>query len=228
MVVCCASRKRYFDLDAVRVPAQDYSPRNGSRARAGIPGRGDQVTNAADEDGHRIMSNPAGAPPLDWWEIPTAPYPGSHFATWPPNLCVRPIEAMCPRRVCTVCGAPSERITKAAEGYADNLGTSWADKDAGRGKANGRERNHHAGQPLGVPHIKSAQYETTGWTDCGHGAWRPGVVLDPFAGSATTLQVAHGHGRSAIGIDLDRRNVELARGRLGMFLTVEDPTGAVA
>jgi site-specific DNA-methyltransferase (adenine-specific) len=56
----------------------------------------------------------------------------------------------------------------------------------------------------------------------GHDDWRPGLVLDPFAGSGTTLAVATGHGRDAIGIDLDERNAELALDRVGpMFLTVE-------
>ena len=59
------------------------------------------------------------------------------------------------------------------------------------------------------------QSPTLGWTDCGHDDWRPGIVLDPFAGSGTTLAVAVGHGRNAIGIDLDERNVELARERVG-------------
>ena len=62
---------------------------------------------------------------------------------------------------------------------------------------------------------------TLGWSDCGHNNWRPGLVLDPFAGSGTTLQVATGHGRDAIGIDLDDRNIALAEQRVGMFLTVE-------
>lgn len=48
-----------------------------------------------------------------------------------------------------------------------------------------------------------------------------GMVLDPFAGSATTLAAAQGVGRSAIGIDLDARNAELAREKVGMFLEVE-------
>ena len=49
--------------------------------------------------------------------------------------------------------------------------------------------------------------------------WRPGVVLDPFGGSGTTLAVATGRGHHAIGIDLDPRNVDLARDRVGpMFL----------
>ena len=66
--------------------------------------------------------------------------------------------------------------------------------------------------------------ETVGWSDCGCGDnWRPGVVLDPFAGSGTTLMVATGNGRDAIGIDLDDRNADLAQARCGMFLTVESP-----
>ncbi len=65
-----------------------------------------------------------------------------------------------------------------------------------------------------------------GWTDCGHDDWRPGLVLDPFAGSGTTLRVATGHGRDAVGIDLDERNADLARERVGMFLelVVPEPT----
>jgi hypothetical protein len=54
--------------------------------------------------------------------------------------------------------------------------------------------------------------------------WRRGIVLDPFAGSGTTLAVATGHGRDAIGIDLDDRNLALAMERVGMFLTVEERT----
>ena len=51
--------------------------------------------------------------------------------------------------------------------------------------------------------------------------WRPGLVLDPFAGTGTTLAVAHGHGRDAIGIDIDERSAELARDRVGpLFLEV--------
>jgi DNA modification methylase len=49
-----------------------------------------------------------------------------------------------------------------------------------------------------------------------------GTVLDPFAGSGTTLMVATGHGRDAIGIDFDERNADLARERIGMFLEIEN------
>lgn len=44
-----------------------------------------------------------------------------------------------------------------------------------------------------------------------------GVVLDPFAGSGTTLEVALAYRRHAVGIDLDPRCLDLARHRLGLL-----------
>lgn len=46
--------------------------------------------------------------------------------------------------------------------------------------------------------------ETTGWKGCRHPRLlrEPGVVLDPFMGTGTTLQQALEMGRSAIGVDL--------------------------
>jgi DNA modification methylase len=42
-----------------------------------------------------------------------------------------------------------------------------------------------------------------GWSDCGcDGPLRPGLVLDPFMGTGTTLRNANALGRSAVGIDL--------------------------
>jgi DNA modification methylase len=48
-----------------------------------------------------------------------------------------------------------------------------------------------------------AKRVTAGWTDCGcEGPYRPGIVLDPFSGTGTTLRAAASAGRSAYGIDL--------------------------
>lgn len=55
-----------------------------------------------------------------------------------------------------------------------------------------------------------AKRETVGWTDCGCGApFRPGIVLDPFMGTGTTLKVARDMRRSAIGVDLAQETESL-------------------
>lgn len=48
-----------------------------------------------------------------------------------------------------------------------------------------------------------AKRKSNGWTDCGcDGPFRPGIVLDPFMGTGTTLRAAQAVGRSGIGVDL--------------------------
>lgn len=57
-----------------------------------------------------------------------------------------------------------------------------------------------------------AKRKSCGWTNCGCGApFIPGVVLDPFMGTGTTLDVARDMGRSAIGIDLDVSQVNVSQ-----------------
>jgi ribosomal protein L11 methylase PrmA len=85
----------------------------------------------------------------------------------------------------------------------------------------------------GMAHGRATKNSTTlGWTDCGHydpmrgthyDPYRPGIVLDPFAGSGTTAIAAAQTGRDSVLIDLDHRNVELIRQRLEQnFRIVEE------
>jgi hypothetical protein len=197
MVMACTARDRWFDLDAVR---GDLNPdRRDLRLDISLNDKGERYRNAPD--------NPGGAPPLDWVSIPTQPYKGAHYATWPEELCVQPILMMCPERVCRECGEPSRRIVETQILVDGKPGTYF---DANHGSDSGR---------IGIDHNRvSTDRQTTGWTDCGHGNWRPGVVLDPFCGSGTSLQVATRLGRDAIGIDLDPRNENLIRERVGLFM----------
>lgn len=220
MVVICQDRQRYFDLEAVRKP----NPRADERA---MGRRRDSVR--PERESAQGVQNEGGAPPLDhWWHddtfdqdawlIPHAAYRGSHYATWPEQLLVIPIKSMCPQRVCTVCGKPSGRIVEPTEGYTEARGGSGDFSRHGRAAADLEEGRGAKGNDSGF----AAEYRTVGWTDCGHDSWRPGMVLDPFAGSGTTLQVATGHGRDAIGFDIDEANAELALERVGpLMLNVE-------
>ena len=252
LTVATKSRTRWFDMDAVRTKAQQ------PEACGNRDDRRTRVAMAADgkgDPGHH-GAHPAGAPPLDWFEmdedelpsylvIPTSPYRGSHYATWSPDLVVPFVKSMCPERVCRVCGEPSRRITEPNAAYLNA-------RASGHSRVNADMRPQLNGSTI------TAKHDTIGWTDCGCRAqlpehqshymqcscladsdkccvascrchtpdrgndhWRPGVVLDPFAGSGTTLMVATGHGRDAVGIDLDSRNADLARERVGMWLEVE-------
>lgn len=220
LTIATKSATRYFDLDAVRTKNEHkpHTDNRGGHKREGIAGRSGQVMNPVDGNGHRIQENVAGAPPLDWWQIPTAPFRGSHYAVYPPALLERPIKSMCPQQVCTVCGEPRRRITERTAEYAA------ARAEVGDFKS-GRDRDgglNGTTQYVDGKHIECAENITVGFTDCGHDSYRNGIVLDPFGGSGTTGMVATGLGRDAVLIDLDERNADLAYDRIGMFLTVND------
>jgi hypothetical protein len=227
MTVACVSSRRYFDLDAVRTEHKYPDDDRSQRASVKTPDRDARLGAVLSNGG-----NPAGAPPLDWWEIPTHPFAGAHYATWPPALLVKPILSMCPQRVCRVCGKPSERIVEVEQSVItrghyydrDNGGAARSEEKVGSFKGRRQDEgdakekpSHHQG------FVRHA--ETLGWTDCGCSTdgthWRNGIVLDPFGGSGTTASVATGHGRDCILIDIDERNADLARERVGMFLSVE-------
>lgn len=221
LTVACKARDRWFDLDAVREAHRPDTVEHRERYPQSRYADTGKDANAARADGGKITGvplNPAGAPPLDWWEIPTQPYKGSHYATWPEKLLVRPIEAMCPREVCTTCGQPRRRITERTAEYAaarKAIG-DFNTRDEGQGTSGSRSTlSSAAGRD-----VTCAENATVGWTDCGHASFRRGVTLDPFAGSGTTLAVAEGLGRDSVGIDLDARNADLAYERCGMFLSV--------
>jgi site-specific DNA-methyltransferase (adenine-specific) len=220
ITVACKGAKRYFDLDAVRTEhQQDRSKPVSAKVIAGPHGKNKEV-------GQLIHTNPAGAPPLDWhadnhpedgdwlWKLSTQPYKGSHFATFPMALPKKMIESMCPLKVCTVCGVPSTRITGEVEYVKDGKvvdPNTWGDEGVASRRSNKADPGGNNTQRVAP---------TVGWTDCGHDAWRPGVVLDPFGGSGTTAEAAQAVGRSAILIDLDARNADLAQQRVGMFLEI--------
>ena len=223
LVIATKAKDRWFDLDAVRTPA-DRTINRASNQPYEPPGQAPRMTRG-DLDGERYNANAAGAPPLDWWEISTSPYKGSHYATYPLELCRIPILSMCPAERCASCGTPRRRLTEPTEAYAEILGESWADTDDGRPKAAAGDRTAHGGRRTGAERAASGarDHQTIGWSDCECDApdYRPGVVLDPFAGSGTTLVAAQAHGRSSVGIDLDERNAWLARERVGMFLDID-------
>lgn len=126
-----------------------------------------------------------------------------HFAVFPQAL-VEPCvlagtsEAGC----CATCGAPWVRVTVAT------------------GHINRREVAHvpgNSGTKTDSTMWAPTRQATNNWLPscrCDAGDSVPCVVLDPFAGSGTTLYVAHRLGRRYVGIELNQDYVALARKRL--------------
>jgi len=103
--------KYYYDADAIREPHSEHAlaalargsrlsdkvcvPTGGHFAKAWNPQFKKGHSNYFDADGNRTV-NPLGRNRRSVWSVPTAPYQGAHFATWPPEL-VRPmVLAGCP------------------------------------------------------------------------------------------------------------------------------------
>ena len=212
ITVACVSDRRWFDLDAVRTePIGINYGRQTSWNNVAL--KSQNVTSRYRDGEVQHYSNPAGAPPRDHW---TDTYDGdltwlvnthgsslAHYAMWPARLAERLVLSMCPAYVCRECGEPRRRITGPAS-YTDRTGANRDDdaKSWDSAGANGN-RGSNGGR---TDHNMIAVRPTLGWSDCGHYDWRPGVVLDPFAGTGTTLAVADIHGRDATGIDLDPAN----------------------
>ena len=206
IVVATRSPKRWFDLTAVRGDA--VAPTL-VRVGAASASRGISGGDSGNPDKERLSANPAGAPPLDcWfdhddhdtWTITTQPSRLAHYAMWPAKLAERLILSMCPAEVCATCGEPRRRMERTLNAVGQGFRRTADD-------ATRRVSSGSAGQPA------RTELEQLGWTDCGHDDYAPGVVLDPFCGTATTLVTADLHGRHGIGFDIDARNAALVDAR---------------
>ena len=150
----------------------------------------------------------------------TASFKGAHFATFPAKMIVPLVRAGSSERgVCPVCRRAWRRVVERKKFDRSQ------DRVYGEGVIPGA---HNLGGTVpgsntrGMP---DAQPITTGWTPtCSHldadgnpHEPVPALVLDPFVGSGTTLEVARRLNRDAIGLDLSRPYLaEQARERLGL------------
>jgi hypothetical protein len=206
------SDKYFYDADAVSEKAahegrvQTGYRRPNKQAMSVVPmARGAEGFNHQFAQPDRVWCDGKTRNRRSVWKITTKPYRGAHFATMPPDLVEPCIKAGTSEHGCCLkCGAPHERVTKRTKltrerpnDYTKRTG------EAGTG-------NSCANSVAGV------SVETLGWAPtckCDAGI-TPCVVLDPFAGSGTTLAVATELGRCGVGIELNPDYVRLADERI--------------
>lgn len=194
--------------------------RGHSRRHAGFNDRWDQMEKEEQGSGWRLTRN------SDWFfesigglllndlgdplalVVNPAAFREAHFATFPEAL-VKPciLAGTSAKGCCPKCLAPWERMVEKSGGepnteYGTRRKEECAEQQTG-GSDSCRLANHQM------------QTKTIGWQPtCKHGLEPiPCTVLDPFAGSGTSLAVALELGRNAIGIELNPEYIKLIEQR---------------
>ena len=171
ITVAAKSAARWWDMDAVRSTPTTAPQRRLSQGTKATTAAGGIKANSYNPhtltDEVVYEGNPAGAPLLDWWPVPTKPYRGAHYATFPDELARRAILLMCPLRVCTLCGEPSRRVTKKSEEYA-----------AARATVDDFKGSHDKATGLNgtVQHVGGKQHELAKRPEVGFDRVGPGAV----------------------------------------------------
>ena len=189
------SPRYYYDAVAIREPVTCRAIASGKRGAVGVSKRNDAPDVAVATRNKRSV-----------WTIPTQPFPEAHFATFPeklPELCI--LAGSSPK-ACPRCGAPWERVVE-HERPADA-------RPRRRDEAynSGTGLSPHSGY-RGVSIVREIGWRPTCSCPDNDGSGKC-VVLDPFAGSGTTLLVAERLGREGVGIEINPEYVEMAKRRL--------------
>jgi DNA modification methylase len=217
------SARYFYDADAVREPSAP-----GTVERFGN-GHAQRTSGKAYDPGrHERLSAEllAGRNLRSVWSIPSAAFPLAHFATFPPALASRCIQAgSSGRGCCRACGAPWARQVetppeppgfRTAKGDGPKIGYQpGMANHLGAGQRLQEWRNAHPPQTLGwVPTCP-----------CPPSPPVPCTILDPFAGSGTVGEVAEQLGRHSVLIELSPAYARMADERTAQYglFTQEEP-----
>ena len=219
------SPRYFYDAEAIREPATFAGP-NGAQKSPHSQGFGrrtreEEETRQDKQRGHgrrhlndrwdqmsKEDQQALGRNKRSVWTIATKPYSEAHFATFPPALVESCILAGTPEQACGKCGAPWQRLTEVDYVKSPKHGSGSV---VGRKDVSGQNNFDGAGMPRLNKVVTTLGFEAICECDAEP---IPAVVLDPFAGAATTGLVATRLNRSFIGVELNPEYVELGRNRI--------------
>ncbi len=197
------SRQYFYDAEAIKEPYKESSLQRNKYKQSASKCK--QVSVSREQKPGEKLS-PSGRNRRSVWTVATQPYPEAHFATFPPKLIEPCILAGASPRACEVCGAPWERVVEKKKVLTQKTNTP------------NKEWEISGGRPYGQR--ARLETKTTGWQPtckCNNEGTGRCIVLDPFAGSGTTLWVAEYYGRDSIGIELSPEYVKLIEKRMDNF-----------
>ena len=178
------SQRYFYDAQAIAEPAQDWGTRNRENGKYHNQGTGLRPHTGLERSYETRNAR-------DVWSIATRSYHGAHFAVFPEALPRRCILAGSSPQACEHCGAPWQRVVE-----REPMVIARSDR---RERMGGKGRTQSSGTM-----VAPARTCTAGWRptcDCQNEGTGRCRVLDPFAGSGTTLRVAEALGRDSIGIE---------------------------
>lgn len=212
------SARYFYDADAIKEEAKEWTGQAATFKREGgkatqlhVPGQA-RVSHRPDRKQDQVHRRYTGfneqGPKRNKrtvWSINTKPFPEAHFAVFPPDIPEICIKAGTSPMACPHCGAPWKRVVERER---------TGEREVQVSDRKGLLRNDlakHAGR------IGEVKVTTLGWEptcSCGIEETVPCTVLDPFAGSGTTLWVAEQLDRNSIGIELNPDYCDLIRRRM--------------
>ena len=143
------------------------------------------------------------------WTVNTKPFAEAHFATFPSDLIEPCVLAGCPEKMCVDCGKPYERVMQKPKQLEveRNKRSGLDDRKVG----GVLDKYNRENPPIDLGMQKQCDCETNGT--------KPGIVLDPFAGSGTTAEVSNAHERDTVLCELSDDYIKIAVRRLTNVFT---------
>jgi len=145
--------------------------------------------------------NPNGRNLLNVWNIPTAPYKGAHYATFPPELARRCVLSSTSRHACSECGMAWSRVVALRGGKTTGRRVDEGMTELAQSRGVTNESRAWKGGDIPTAGHYTLDHRPSCQCDADT---RPCVVLDPFAGSGTVGQVCRElpYKRDFVGVDI--------------------------